>query len=128
MDSKTKDYLNKIKQKYNKKELYNGIKLEGKVYLSLDEEFTWPDINNSYYNEIGTCYGGKTHLAILNDGTVCACCLDENGISNLGNIFKEELKDILEKEKTKNIISSFNNNKAYLDICKHCSYKERFKK
>ena len=28
--------------------------------------------------------------------------------------------------KYKNIIKGFNDRKAYLDICKHCSYKDRF--
>ena len=128
MDTKTKDYLNKIKQKYNKQELYSGIKLSDKIYLSLEEKFTWPDINNNYYDEIGTCYGGKTHLAILNDGTVSICCLDSEGVSNLGNIYKDTMEEILLSKKYQDIIKGFNDRKVYLDICKHCSYKERFSK
>jgi len=128
MDEKTKLYLNKIKEKYQKEELYDGIKLKDKTYLSLENKFTWPDISNNYYNEIGTCYGGKTHLSILNDGTVTICCLDGEGISNLGNIFETSLEDILSSEKYKNIIKGFNDRKVYLEICKHCSYKDRFSK
>ena len=128
MDDKTKNYLNKIKQKYNKEELYNGIKLKDKVYLSLEEEFAWPNIESKYYNEIGTCYGGKTHLSILNDGTITICCLDGEGISNLGNIFKCSIEDILNSKKYQDIIKGFNDRKVFLDICKHCSYKERFSK
>lgn len=126
MDEKTKVYLNKIKEKYQKKELYDGIKLKDKTYLSLEDKFIWPDIENNYYNEIGTCYGGKTHLAILNDGTVSICCLDGEGVSNLGNIFENTLEDILSSEKYQNIIKGFNDRKVYLELCKHCSYKDRF--
>lgn len=126
MDDKTRKYLDKIKFKYNIEEIYDGIKLSDRVYLSLDDEFEWPDINNNYYNEIGTCYGGKSHLAILSDGTVCICCLDGEGISNLGNIFTDSMEDILDSDKYKNIIKGFNDRKVYLDICKHCSYKDRF--
>ena len=36
------------------------------------------------------------------------------------------MEDILNSSKYINTINNFNNNKAYLDICKHCSYKERF--
>ena len=128
MDDKTKEYLNKIKEKYDKEELYDGIKLDDKIYLSLEDKFIWPELENEYYNEIGTCYGGKTHLAILNDGTVTICCLDSEGISNLGNIFSQTFEDIISSEKYKKIIKGFNDRKVYLEICKHCSYKDRFNK
>ena len=128
IDDKTKYYLSKIKEKYNKEELYDGIKLDDKIYLSLEEEFTWPSLEDSYYNEIGSCYGGRTHLSILNDGTVIICCLDGEGVSNLGNIFELSFEEILASDKYKNIIKGFNDRKVYLDICKHCSYKERFTK
>lgn len=128
MDDKTKDYLDKIKEKYRKEYLYDGIKLYDKIYLSLEDKFVWPDIDNDYYNEIGYCYGGKTHLAILNDGTVTICCLDGEGISNLGNIFNESFEDIISSEKYQNIMKGFNDRKVCLEICKHCSYKDRFNK
>ena len=128
MDDKTKCYLDKIKEKYMKEELYNGTKLSDKIYLSLEDKFIWPDINNDYYNEIGYCYGGKTHLAILNDGTVTICCLDGEGISNLGNIFNESLADIISSEKYQKIVKGFNDRKVTEEICKHCSYKDRFNK
>lgn len=127
MDSKTKEYLNKIKEKYNVKEVYDGIKLDNKIYLSLDNKFIWPNINNDYYNNTGYCLGGKRHLAILSDGTVSICCLDSEGSSNLGNIFTTSLEEILITDKYQNTIKYFNNNKVYLDICKHCNYKDRFK-
>lgn len=128
MDKKTKEYLERIKEKYNQKEIYSGIKLSDKKYLSLEDKFIWPNIEDEYYNEIGFCQGGKTHLAILNDGTVTICCLDGEGISCLGNIFKESLEDIISSEKYKNIIKGFNDRKVHLEICKHCSYKDRFNK
>ena len=128
MDDKTKYYLSKIKEKYKQNELYDGIKLKDKIYLSLEDKFDWPNINNDYYNNVGTCYGGKTHLAILNNGTVTICCLDGEGISNLGNIFTTTLEDIILSKKYKNIIKGFNDRKVHLEICKHCSYKDRFTK
>lgn len=128
MDNKTKEYIKVLKEVYNKEEIYDGIKLKDRVYLSLDNKFTWPSINNDYYNERGTCLGAKTQLAILSDGTVSICCLDSEGVSNLGNIYLNTMEDVLGSDKYQNILKGFNDHKVYLDICKHCSYKERFDK
>ena len=128
MDNKSKEYIKILKKVYNKEEIYDGIKLKDKVYLSLDNKFIWPSINNDYYNERGTCLGAKTQLAILSDGTVSICCLDSEGVSNLGNIYLNTMEDILGSDKYQNILKGFNDHKVYLDICKHCSYKERFDK
>ena len=117
-----------IKEKYKVNKLQDKMKLDNKVYLSLDSKFTWPSTENNYYNEIGTCLGGKKQLAILTDGTVSICCLDSEGKSNLGNIYTTSLEAILNTKKYKSTIKDFNNNKSYLEICKHCSYKERFNK
>ena len=58
-------------------------------------EFIWPNIDNNYLNELGTCYALKDQLAILVDGTVVPCCLDSNGVINLGNIYKQDLEEII---------------------------------
>ncbi len=127
MDNKTIEYLEIIKDKYKIEELKNGIKLKDKIYLSLDDKFEWPDINNSH-NSNGYCLGGKTHIGILSDGTVTICCLDGEGYSNLGNIYDSSLSEIIFSDKYQSILNDFQNKKCFLDICKHCSYKERFNK
>lgn len=128
MDNKTKKYIGVLKDIYGVEDIYSGIKLKDKVYLSLDNKFEWPSSSNLYYDDSGTCLGGKMQLAILSDGTVSICCLDSEGESNLGNIFSMSMEEILNTDKYKKIIKGFNNNKVYLEICKHCSYKEKFKK
>ena len=125
MNSETKRYLNVIRDRYKVEEIKNHIKLKEKVFLSLEDKFEWPNINNDYTTE-GYCLGGKKHIAILSDGTTAVCCLDSDGASNLGNIFSSTLEEILHTEKYKNIVSYFQKRKCYLEICKHCSYKKRF--
>lgn len=105
-----------------------NIKIANNIYISKDNLFIWPNLNNSYYKEDGYCHALKTHIAILVDGTVVPCCLDSKGIINLGNIFQEKITDILNKEKTINIRNNFNNRKCSEELCKHCSFKERFDK
>lgn len=103
-----------------------GIKLEDKIYLNFEEVFVWPNTNNEFYSEKGFCYGLNTHFGILVDGTVIPCCLDDNGIINLGNIKNTNLKEILDSERTKNIIEGFKNRICTEDLCKKCEFKERF--
>lgn len=135
LDNKMLKYLEIIREKYNidnttYEEIINGknIKIKNNVYINKDKEFEWPDINNNYYNEHGFCYGLKNQIGILVDGTITICCLDSFGISNLGNIFSDDIDLIMNSDKVKQIIKGFNDRKVYLDICKHCSYKERFNK
>lgn len=102
----------------------NNIKVNETLYINKDEEFIWPSLNNCYYCEKGSCYGLKTHIGILSDGTVVPCCLDGDGIISLGNIFKTPLKEILAKEKAINIIEGFKQNRKIEELCKHCNFKK----
>lgn len=135
LDNRMIKYLENLKDKYNidnenYNEIINGsnIKIGNNIYISKDKEFEWPNVNNNYCNEHGFCYGLKNQIGILVDGTITICCLDSFGISNLGNIFNDDMDSIITSDKVKKIIKGFNDRKVYLDICKHCSYKERFNK
>lgn len=103
------------------------IRLASKVRLHFDNYFEWPSLNNPIYGD-GKCDGLKSHFGILVNGVVVPCCLDTKGDVDLGNIFNENLKDILAKEKTKNIIEGFKKNRVVEELCLKCSYKNRFKK
>lgn len=113
---------------YNDIKNKNNIKLLNRLYLNKEKLFEWPNLNNKFYCERSTCYGLRNQLAILVDGTVVPCCLDSDGIINLGNIFNTNFDDIIGQERVKNIIDNFQNNKISEELCKHCSYRTRFKK
>lgn len=132
LDKKSTEIVEKIKKYYNlspdvvekiKKE--NNIKINPHIYVDKDNEFTWPSITDEQTK--GYCYGLKTHIGILVDGTVVPCCLDSNGLVPLGNIFTEELKDILNKEKTKRLQKSFQDRNPCEELCKSCTFKEKLK-
>ena len=67
----------------------------------------------------------KEQIAILVDGTVVPCCLDNNGDIPLGNILKESLEDILGNSKSKTIKENFENSIITCDLCKTCGFLER---
>lgn len=132
LDEKSTKIVEKLKDHYHlstevveKIKENRNTKIDINKYVDKNYLFEWPKVSNDKTN--GFCEGLKSQLAILSDGTVTACCLDDDGLINLGNIFEEDLKEILEKEKTKRIIEGFRNNKRVEKLCQSCYYKNRFK-
>lgn len=121
----TKEILEYLSKRYSREInlTKNGnITLEENVFLSNQEEFIWPNINNEKVYKEGTCYALKDHIGILADGTVIPCCLDGEGIINLGNIFKDDLKDIILSSRYQNMLGSFKNNKKCEGLCQTCNF------
>lgn len=122
-DENYKKLKNIMKKNYNFEDKKLNNKLSENLYFNKDYEFIWPSLDNEIYNIKGSCIGLKNHIGILSDGTVVPCCLDCEGIINLGNIFLEDINDILNKEKTKKIIEGFKKNIKTEELCRHCSFK-----
>lgn len=104
----------------------NNIKINSHTYVNKANEFIWPDINNDYNKEFGYCYALKDQLAILVDGTIVPCCLDSDGVINLGNIYQNDLLQVINSSRYQKMRMGFCNRKVTEELCKHCSYKERF--
>lgn len=128
----TKTILKYINKRYEKNIDYlsenSKTKIANNLIIDTFHEFIWPDLNNNYYNEIGTCKGLIDHIGILSDGTIIPCCLDSRGIINLGNIYSDNIDNILNQEIVKNMIKGFKNNYKCQELCKHCSFLETTKK
>ena len=104
-----------------------GVRLADKVYLESDSKFDWPSPDGPERSAV-FCYGLRDHIAILCDGTVVPCCLDNNGTVALGNIFESQLSEIIEGIRAQNIYNGFSNGVAVESLCKGCGYAERFKR
>lgn len=126
-NSETKDNketIDFLEKRYNTKiikDYIKDIKLKENIYLSMKKPFKWPEENEC--NVKGSCYGLRGQIAILVDGTVVPCCVDNDGKIPLGNIFKEDLESILNSKKSQDIIEGFRNNKCVEKLCKSCTYK-----
>ena len=105
-----------------------NIKIKDNIYLDKDNEFTWPDNNRENNHEIGTCYGTRSHIAILVNGDVVPCCLDSKAILKLGNIFEDDMEDILNSNLFKTINEGFKCHKVICNLCRNCNFKDKFKK
>lgn len=103
-----------------------GIKISDRIFLNRDKSFLWPDLNLPDGSHKGFCYGLKKQAAILVDGTVVPCCLDGKGIINLGNIKASSFNDIINSERSTNMIRGFSERHVVEKLCLKCTYRDRF--
>ncbi len=105
-----------------------GIRIHDKLHLEWGERFAWPDLQAPLGDERVCCYGLCDHFGILSDGRVVPCCLDSEGTLTLGNIFSEELSDILSGDRARAISEGFQKGIAAEELCRRCGYARRFLK
>lgn len=102
--------------------LKNSTKIDKNTFVDFNEEFIWPDLNNDYFNESGSCRALTDHIGILVDGTIVPCCLDSKGNIPLGNIYKDELFDVINSKKYLDMLNGFKNNYKQQKLCKKCKF------
>ncbi len=103
-----------------------GIKLTDRVYISRDYQFTWPSLTEEEDEGKGFCYGLRSHVGILADGTVIPCCLDGEGVIHLGNIYEEPFDGIINSPRANAVYEGFSNRKAVEELCRRCGYRKKF--
>lgn len=125
------EMLNMINNKYNTSwrfnDLKDNMKLSDNVYLSLNKEFIWPDLSNDFFDENGSCYALKQHIGILVDGTIVPCCLDSKGDIPLGNIYNNNLDDVINSNRYQKMLDGFKKCKKVELLCKKCPIKRGIK-
>lgn len=100
--------------------------LDKNTFLNQDIEFTWPSLENDIISETGKCWGLRNQIAILVNGDVVPCCLDQNGDIKLGNIFTDDFNQIINSDFSKSIVKGFENGKLIHNLCKRCGFREKF--
>ncbi|HGG0415276.1 radical SAM/SPASM domain-containing protein [Clostridium botulinum] len=103
-----------------------GIKVYNRIYINQDHEFEWPDLRAEEDDGKGFCYGLRNQVAILVDGTVVPCCLDGEGVINLGNINEIDFSRIIDSERASNILDGFSRREAVEELCRKCGYRKKF--
>jgi len=104
-----------------------SLRLASKILLHFDRYFEWPSLHNPFYGD-GYCHGLSGQIAILADGRVVPCCLDGEGIMELGNLHETNLDKILLSKRATAIQDGFKKHQAVEELCQKCSYKTRFEK
>ncbi|SDX51578.1 radical SAM/SPASM domain-containing protein [Paenibacillus sp. CF384] len=104
----------------------NGIKIADRVYLNHEVEFKWPDLKEPEDDGKGFCHALRNQAGILVDGTVVPCCLDGEGVINLGNIHQTAFSEIIEGDRANRLYDGFSRREAVEELCRKCGFRQRF--
>ncbi len=108
---------------------HKSFPVVGRIYLHQDSRFEWPELDESRAKSTtGSCRALDTHVAILHDGRVVACCLDYSGQITLGHIEKQSLAEILETPAAKSLREGFEKRELRHPLCQSCTFCKRFGK
>ena len=123
------DIINYLEKRYNviisKNE--KSKTLTNNIFFSSEKEFIWPEKKREEGNlsPTGTCRALRDHLAILVDGTIVPCCLDNDASIILGNIFYDSLSDVINTPLFMNMLKGFKENKKIHPLCQNCNFYEK---
>lgn len=104
----------------------SGVKIAERIYINQDYEFKWPALHEEEDDGKGFCHALRNQAAILTNGTVVPCCLDGEGVIDLGNIYETPFSDIIESERANEIYNGFSRREAVEELCRKCGYRKRF--
>ncbi len=118
------DYFHTEKQALLDQLSIQNIRLAEHIFLQNADRFDWR-ISTSLNDptNIKTCYALREHVAILSDGSVVPCCIDADANLLLGNIFTDDLTEILSSPKAKNIREGFLQGEAVEEYCRSCGFR-----
>lgn len=101
---------------------------KGRLYLHFDSRFEWPSHSQQKEkSEKGTCKALNTHFAVLVDGRVVPCCLDESGSLELGRVPDQTLVECLKSPRALAMDKGFRQGKLVESFCQSCQFCKRFK-
>lgn len=103
-----------------------SVPLKGRASLHFDSRFQWPHPDQPIRSSRGFCHGLSSHIGVLADGTVVPCCLDKEGVINLGNLGAQNLHDVLQSPRAVPIREGFKKGILVEDLCRKCTYISRF--
>ncbi|MBE6989827.1 MAG: radical SAM protein [Ruminococcaceae bacterium] len=95
------------------------------LFLESGKRFDWPE-PAAPERLTRFCHALTGQVAVLCDGTVVPCCLDAEGRLALGNIFEQELDEILALPRTRAMRAGFAVRRPTEELCRRCGYAERF--
>ena len=96
-----------------------GFRVSNKLFLEFAERFEWREKDKS---EKCRCYGLRDQIGVLCDGRIVPCCIDCDGAITLGNIFTDDISEVINSPLATEIANGFKNGKATHPYCKNCGF------
>lgn len=106
----------------------SGMKIADRIFINQDYEFQWPSLQEEADDGKGFCYGLRNQAGILSNGTVVPCCLDGEGVIDLGNINDSSFSDIIAGDRATKLVDGFSQRVAVEELCRKCGFRKRFGK
>lgn len=117
-----------LEREFNTKIQKNAPKnrLENRIILHQSELFCWAGAGEKNAPKVpcvkGSCHAMRKQIGILSDGTVVPCCMDTNGVMGLGNLFTQELSEILANKRAVTMKKGFERGEFTEKLCQQCEF------
>lgn len=117
-----------LEREFNTKIQKNAPKnrLENRIILHQSELFCWAGAGEKNTPKVpcvkGSCHALRKQIGILSDGTVVPCCMDTSGVMGLGNLFTQELSEILASKRAVAMKKGFERGEFTEKLCQQCEF------
>lgn len=117
-----------LEREFNTKIQKNAPKnrLENRIILHQSELFCWAGVGEKNAPKVpcvkGSCHALRKQIGILSDGTVVPCCMDTSGVMGLGNLFTQELSEILASKRAVAMKKGFERGEFTEKLCQQCEF------
>ena len=98
------------------------IRLWSRAFLIKKTHFTWAGFATMPQKR-KSCHALTQQIGILSDGTIVPCCMDTQGVINLGNIAQTSLQEALRSHRAQAMIAGFAQGIAIEQLCQRCGFK-----
>ena len=98
------------------------IRLWSRAFLIKKTHFTWAGFA-AMPQKRKSCHALTQQIGILSDGTIVPCCMDTQGVINLGNIAQTSLQEALRSPRAQAMIAGFSQGIAIEQLCQRCGFK-----
>lgn len=100
----------------------------GRTYFHFDTRFEWPNFSDPERGEKGFCHALSQQIGIHADGTVVPCCLDKEAGIPLGNVLETSFEEVLRSPRLVKMRDGFRQHILTEELCRKCTYIQRFDK
>ena len=97
-------------------------RLASRVILHQSERFRWASLTSKTVCAKGSCHALRGQIGVLSNGTLVPCCMDSGGVIALGDIFTQNLDEILASPRASAMKQGFQKGEFVEILCQSCEF------